>query len=718
MKRKGRRSRQTSPDKPGRPDKPSSGRTPPDKPGRPNRAQPGKRPPDKPKRPDGRQVGRTPPPDRPGPKGLGGGGVPIDPYLRWAIATNYAYLPGDPAGGLPILIKLKEGLTAQRFATKEWGDVVPPADMDSWFRIHDIYKEPPAGLGPLQYSTAVVDPDSMHRLLDPDPENPFAKVIEGIELSDPVGNTNVPLQVAQQAATGWNPSVIVGVIDDGLPFANVRFRDTNISTRIEYLWDQDRGIVLSKAAIDGFLVASAPTGNVDEDEVYRRAGYDYAVTGHKSWARRATHGAHVMHVACGDLVTPPYPRIIGVHLPNAVTADTSGVRLFVHAIVGILNILGWADTVAAANGSGPVPVVVNLSYGINHGPHDGTSWFEMLVDMITAMRRTVKPFTVVLAAGNSHLARCHACFNLAPGPANARPLDWRVLPDDATPGFVELWLPAGAAAAQVKVEVRTPGNVLLGPIPWGTLSSPLPSAAVPWLTASYPALPPVGSGRISVLLILLPTATLDPTKIVAPSGTWRITVENMGAAPLLIDAWIGRDDTPFGYPIRGRQSRFEDAQYVRFDPQGRLLEVDGGPSYVRREGSINGLATGYLTAVIGGCRRSDRISPRYSAGGPTLQQALIGMAPRTGPDATAATEWSPAHPGWLATGTRSHSVIAMNGTSVAAPHVTRWISGRMALGFNGDRTEVAAEGALHPTPNISVLRGNQGFVPEYSPIGR
>jgi hypothetical protein len=70
----------------------------------------------------------------------------------------------------------------------------------------------------------------------------------------------------------------------------------------------------------------------------------------------------------------------------------------------------------------------------------------------------------------------------------------------------------------------------------------------------------------------------------------------------------------------------------------------------------------------------------------------------------------------LAGGTRSRSVVAMNGTSVAAPQVTRWIADRMAQGYPGNRAAVAAEGALHPTPGIPAKRGGSGYIPGYSSV--
>ena len=60
-----------------------------------------------------------------------------------------------------------------------------------------------------------------------------------------------------------------------------------------------------------------------------------------------------------------------------------------------------------------------------------------------------------------------------------------------------------------------------------------------------------------------------------------------------------------------------------------------------------------------------------------------------GPDAMAVSDDSHAHRGILAAGTRSGSTVPMNGTSVAAPQITRWIAERMAAAGNHDRAAVA-----------------------------
>ena len=159
-----------------------------------------------------------------------------------------------------------------------------------------------------------------------------------------------------------------------------------------------------------------------------------------------------------------------------------------------------------------------------------------------------------------------------------------------------------------------------------------------------------------------------------------------------MDAWIKRDDTPLGWPVLGRQAYFDDPAYERFDPHGRPQERDNA-SYIKRHGTINGLATGTRTAVIAGCRKSDLAVVRYAAAGPIVQRAVTSLPiPRVGhdPDASAVSDEYVEISGVLAAGARSNAVGAMNGTSVAAPQIARYIASQFEKASYGGRTVVQA----------------------------
>jgi hypothetical protein len=271
--------------------------------------------------------------------------------------------------------------------------------------------------------------------------------------------------------------------------------------------------------------------------------------------------------------------------------------------------------------------------------------------------------------------------------ASVEPLQWRVQPDDKANSFMEIWLPelgADGKRAKVAIRITTPtGESSPWIQPGGTW--PWPSSADVRFHAHY--FDPMG-GRPSILLSMAPTADLSANPRTAPSGTWLVEIMNKGGA-ITVDAWVQRGDTPFGYPLFGRQSRFDDGEYVRFDLAGRPQQDDGGPSYICRRGTINALATGQRAIVIGGFRRSDDTPSEYSGAGPVATPATIPPR-RVGPDAAAVADDSVVLHGLLAAGTRTGSVVVMSGTSMAAPQVTRVVSKLMTAALPTDRAAVQA----------------------------
>ena len=63
---------------------------------------------------------------------------------------------------------------------------------------------------------------------------------------------------------------------------------------------------------------------------------------------------------------------------------------------------------------------------------------------------------VVLPAGNSYEARCHAVLDLAPDQPEADAAAGTCCPTTPRPASLELWLPDRRVAAQIKVKVSDP----------------------------------------------------------------------------------------------------------------------------------------------------------------------------------------------------------------------------------------------------------------------
>ncbi|HEU4652139.1 MAG TPA: hypothetical protein VFS49_12070, partial [Croceibacterium sp.] len=506
-------------------------------------------------------------------------------------------------------------------------------------------------------------------------------------------------------------AVVTGIIDDGLAFAHEHFRRLDGSTRVEYFWNQDdpaaatiglgygrelhKGVFASQPGMDAFMAAATYNGLVDEDQVYASIGVvDYRRGGHKSLGRRIAHGTHVMHAAsalqAGDL--PDERPLICVQLPTRAVADTSGTSVARHILDGLVYILKRTDRLAIRRAVQYLPSVVNVSFGNIAGPHDGTSILEAAIDQIITLRAggsLPRPVSVVFPAGNAHLARCHQVFRLtAAKPQHS--LDWRVLPDDATPSSLQIWPRRGGVPPVIRVRITSPDGTTS---PWVDVGETFVLSEGASVLCAVTNLSGATTGAAPVAHVwIAPTVTHNATRRVAPSGLWRVSVRRLGPGPTVrVQAWIQRDDRPFGYPLRGRQSRFEEKLYeYRHRRTGRHVETDNA-SPMKRDGSMNAFATGSQPVVVGGFRRKDYAVWKRSAGGRVLNPA------RQGPDALGISDDSVAHRGRLAAGTRSGSMVAMNGTSVAAPQVANGLVEAAASGIPADRATVAAEAAWQET---------------------
>jgi hypothetical protein len=502
--------------------------------------------------------------------------------------------------------------------------------------------------------------------------------------------------------------VLVGVIDDGIAFIHERFR-INREPRVEYWWMQDgdfdgtapTGRMRDKAAIKQLRDKSTDSsGTLDEDKFYALAGLvDFARPDHKSAAWRMAHGTHVMDTATGyDWSENQTNRpIVAVQLPTATTADTSGATLTAYVLSAIYFILDRADALAQQlRNEGRlnepfVPVVINLSYGVISGIYGSSTPIplEWLLDEIIKARRAhfnhdKRALEIVLPAGNSNLSRCHAEVKFTTKKSEER-LYWRVQADDRTPSFVDIVLPLrqGTKSSRLTLSITPPGEAETPPIgedpTWIYRRSGCEVQYVDELPPLDPNDPAAQPDRARFHISLLPTADHAGSTNVASSGVWTIKLQNREFSQQdVIHAYIQRDDTPYGYPMRGRQSYFDHDCYERHDHGGREIEEDDPqkPCVVVRAGLLNAIGRGSETVVMGGyCRKEDVAAP-YSAAGPTHNPN------RVGPDAMCTSEDSKVHRGMLAAGSRSGSVVAVGGTSLAVPRATRWIAKRIALGWH------------------------------------
>ncbi|MEX2630893.1 MAG: S8 family serine peptidase [Tistlia sp.] len=647
----------------------------------------------------------------------------VDPLIYWRLVEMADFLPPEPEESRwwSAQIELRDiSLDQFRRRLAERSGLRP----ESLFHLPEIEPEQTALPKERQVATAYGTLPFFELVFDEDNQRELGieRVVLGRVL--PKRQRNFEASFGPGKAMPGGPArAIVAVIDDGIAFAHELFRRCD-GSRVEFAWIQDgtpanrhRGRELDRAEIESLLQRHSHGGRLDEAAFYRDAGLiDFSDGLHKSAAFRRSHGTHVAALAAGHAPgthDEDYPLIL-VQLPATVVEDSSGDWIGPDLAIAIEYILQRARQIdKARQAGGMLPLVINFSFGNFAGSHDGTDMLERLLDQVS--QAGPRPVRVVLPAGNGHLSRCHAVLAFD-RPGQSRTLSWHVLPDDRTASYVEIWLPHRGPNPPdlVQVEVTSPcgrATALVEATPGPPVVVARDGATIGQLHYRFfPA--PTERGRI--MIALLPTAH-ETARPLAPSGVWRITVTNKALRPEeQIHLRIQRDDSLAGYPLRGRQSYFEDPAYRRFDGIGRPLETEpeDPPCPVKRTGTLNAFATGRETVVVGGYVRGSGAPAPESGAGPVTPTRDARTPHRAGPEALAASDDSPVQRGTLAAGSWGGSMVALNGTSVAAPQVARWLADELAAGRSGDRAAVRdkaqADEQNRPEPGPPETRGGGG----------
>lgn len=526
---------------------------------------------------------------------------------------------------------------------------------------------------------------------------------------------------------GSPESVIIGVIDDGCPFAaaqflqtHAQFLQTQMSTRVLGIWDQNNGKkpvkvddrngkkcrfgqrlrdfnyglefrrysggpvpapLRRRIGLDEWIqLHTTPAGSIDEDGCYADARF-------KNLSRRLSHGGHVMDVLAGRVPTssrvgPPAPGdrrdpptwkpgadrasradVVFVQFPEEGIRDATGVWLKAYVLDGIRYILTFADPDKIEN------VVINVSYGPTTGPHDGTAELEAALTALVAEFDGIarKPkLDIVLAAGNAYLSEGHVTYTRHPQQPNHVEWTWRLPPDNSVLCFAEVWIDK-VNPGPVTISLRSPSGAIststTGPIP------PPPGSPLPSYTGVYA---PAVSGSHTMWLL-----AVEPTRGVAEHGDW--TIEVSGIPPQAqIHAYVARSDPNMGVRSGAKLSYFLDHKWELTHSREASCkyangEFDKTRSLIERKGTLNGIATANDSSVhvAGGYIIANGRKAPYSSAGPARGGPLTL---RAGPDYALPCDESYALRGIRAGGNRSGGMFRLIGTSAAAPQLARHLA--------------------------------------------
>lgn len=463
--------------------------------------------------------------------------------------------------------------------------------------------------------------------------------------------------------------LVMGFVDFGCAFAHSRFRDARetFGTRVEFFWDQGRGVATSGAspwhanASFGYgREATRRTLNeVMTVALGRRARRDrdterdcYRATGQDEITDDSTlHGTAVMDMACGDNGSQDAAstaKIVFVQLPALSVDDLSGGWLSAYLIDGIEYILSKCRPEAR--------IVINVSLGSYGGSHDGRSITEAALDAIC--QRHPHDFALVLAAGNAprpideRPRHIHGHCRLRPG--QSRRFHWVVPSDDATQNSLEIWHRVDNDAARSSIDCRvTPPGLAAVCVSQGQHAA-LMAGSAPVAAVYNRAAGPAKDSGVTIVSTGPTRSGLEHWPTPAPDGQWLIEVTNTSQRTISVHAWVERDDPD------------------RNDLQRDLLQsyLEGIPRqpFVDEACTLTGQATAQRPIVVGNLELGHPLptAARDSARGPSRGQ-------RRGPDLSAPGS------GFDLTGIPVARDLggdrwAARGTSIAAPVVARAVA--------------------------------------------
>lgn len=623
-----------------------------------------------------------------------GDGYPkcFDPYLRYAILTNFKTFESfdEKKFRLFLLVEFKQ------------------ADLATSFK-KAMPRESNIELGPVDNQSRYVTMRArMAAVLKPGVFHIWRKYVSRVELSLPLKPTAAARPLIDRSNTGERSpgALLVGVIDDGCPFAAAQFLNVSAggaaSTRVLAIWDQNQGkqpVKVKDSAgklcefgqtpsdfhyglefqrdssgsggtsprqigLDEWMgLHLTPSGSIDEDGCYADARFERL-------APRQSHGAHVMDVFAGSVPTSsrigPSPSwqvgtdpacsadVVFVQFPDSCIRDSTGVWLKAYVVDAIRYILSFASS---ATGN----VVINLSYGPTTGPHDGTAELESALTALVAEfdGYNKKPkLEIAVAAGNSYLSEGHVVFAGDKTQPTSVEWVWRLPPDNTVLCFAEVWMKDDDATG-VKVTLTSPSGIRY-------TSPPTP------LTVASVGGPFAWSNDRMWRLQVGPTIAAQGK--VAEHGDWKIKVTGIRKGAEL-HAYVARSDPNMGVRTGAKRSYFVDHNWeLNHSAKAGCIYANGkfdkAGSLIHRFGTLNGIATAKDAGVhvAGGYIIANGRKSPYASAGPARG------GPRVGPDFALPCDESYALTGIRAGGNRSGSVFRLVGTSVAAPQLARHVA--------------------------------------------
>ena len=522
---------------------------------------------------------------------------------------------------------------------------------------------------------------------------------------------------------------IIGVIDEGIGYLNARFRrqfdeagNKTHETRILALWQLSMDATESSGDRNGpcdigrILSRDDITAQLDElqhkteFEIYQeKNNLLFGQNTHRSTEQSFSHGTAILDVAAGaDPVDEDVAQdILAVQLPPETLEDTSGTHLPAFLIMAV----EWLLDEARRRGR---PIIINVSLGFPAGTKTGGSLLErVLSERVNAINADIQnsatPFAqLVFAYGNSHKDRLCVQLDLS-DEKTTEGIQWVVQPDDPTPSYIEIHRTDHESLdlnSDIEFTLISPQGHHYHDIPMVNGSSDMNAIqeGAPHLLGRIYHDNAEGIARF--IVALPPTDTNVTHGCPDVSGIWGIHVQRRTSGRLTLAVQVQRDDTAAGFIRGGRQSYLEDEDGYGLDPLTQNYEMPLENARLTRKGTNSALVVkGSEFIHLVGAVEPDTMG-QGCAFRPTYETAESApwskRSEGSDPDFSAKSEDGYGSVGVIASGTFSGSTVTVNGTSVAAAQMTRYLSGLASSECTLD-TAVARTGRIG-----TVLRGKGG----------
>ena len=244
---------------------------------------------------------------------------------------------------------------------------------------------------------------------------------------------------------------MVAIIDSGIDYANIDFRNADGSTRIRYLWDQSLNPADGETAPVGYSIGVEYTkGQIDEAlnaqtvSEQRRLVRSQDISG---------HGTAVAGVAAGNgsnsggryAGVAMQSELIVVKLGNPIQ---EGFPRTTELMMGIDYIIRKALELR-------MPVAVNISFGNTYGGHDGTTLLERYIDDVSNIWKSV----FCIGTGNEAASAGHTSGRIISEGEETIQL---AIQSRQSSISIQIWK---EYTDQIEISIINPSGVRVGPVP-------------------------------------------------------------------------------------------------------------------------------------------------------------------------------------------------------------------------------------------------------------